>query len=389
MDILTTMKQFFLITFFQLVIYSSIAQNSAVTNASLYLQQGDITKAKLEIDKACTNEKTMSQSKTWYYRGMVYKGIFESNKPEVKSLHDAPLKEAGQSFLKSIDLDPSGGEFASKSRTELTIVYTLLVNKGVELYENADHFKALSYFNQAQQVNPFDTTAFIYALYSAEEMDSPELVKEYCNKLVQLKSKNPYPYYRLIDIEFNQEKHPDKAFQYSDKAVELFPNNADLLLQRADMMVRMNRGKEAADIVEKIKAKYPNNIDYIIQLAAIYDKTKQPEKAVLNYKEALSKDSLNYIANFNMAIIGIQEAKKQEKRIFRSDSLAKANNKTGKPWTPDITKDVERQKLNSILTETQVYYNRASKHTKDVSERKRLEMILAETTRLRNTYLLK
>ncbi|MFN8415736.1 MAG: hypothetical protein U0U66_05340 [Cytophagaceae bacterium] len=383
------MKKIFLLTLFSIFTFTSFAQNSAVNNAALYLQQGDIAKAKVEIDKATTNEKTMSQSKTWYYRGMVYKGIYESKKPEVKSLNDAPLKEAGKSFLKSIDLDPSGGEFASKSRTELTIVYSLLVNKGVELYENADHFNALSYFSQAQQVNPFDTTAYIYALYSAEEMESPELVKEYCTKLVSLKSKNPYPYYRLIDIEFNQEKHPDKAFQYSDKAVELFPNNADLLLQRADMMVRMNRGKEAADIVEKIKAKYPTNIDYIIQLAVIYDKTKQIDKAKLNYKEALSKDSLNFIANFNMAILGIQDAKKQEKRIFSSDSLAKANNKTGKPWAPDITKDIERQKLNSILSETQVYYNRAARHVKDVSERKRLEMILAEMTRLRSTYLVK
>jgi tetratricopeptide (TPR) repeat protein len=381
------MKRFYGLTLFFIFTLTTLAQNSAVTNAALYLQQGDIAKAKIEIDKAAANDKTMSQSKTWYYRGMIYKGIFESKKPEVKSLYDAPLKEAGKSFLKAIDLDPSGGEFASKSRTELTIVYSLLVNKGVELYENADHFNALSYFSQAQQVNPFDTTAYIYALYSAEEMDSHELVKEYCTQLIKLKSKNPYPYYRLIDIEFNQEKHPDKAFQYSDKAVELFPNNADLLLQRADMMVRMNRGKEAADIVEKIKAKYPNNIDYIIQLAVIYDKTKQTDKAKLNYKEALSKDSLNFIANFNMAILGIQDAKKQEKKILSSDSLAKANNKTGKPWVPEVGKDVERQKLSYIISETQVYYNRAAKHVKDVSERKRLEMILAEMNRLRSSYL--
>ncbi|MCU0416571.1 MAG: hypothetical protein MUE33_05230 [Cytophagaceae bacterium] len=373
--------------FFLGSVFLAVGQNSALTNAALYLQQGDIAKAKIEIDKAVVHEKTMGVSKTWYYKGVIYKAMYESSKKEIQALHPNPLKEASAAFLKSVELDPSGGEFASKSRNELSYVYKMVVNQGVGLYENGDHFNALGYFTQAQQINPYDTTAFVYALYASEEMDSPDLVKEYCTKLVQLKSKNPYPYYRLIDIEFNREKHPDKAFQYSDKAVELFPNNVDLILQRADMMVRMNRGKEAAELVEKIKARYPNNLDYTVQLAVIYDKLKQPDKAKANYKEVLSKDSLHFIANYNMAIMSIQEAKKIEKTIVSADSAARANNKTGKPLVVDISKDAQRQALGQKLSETQVYYVRASKHTKDVSERKRLEMISAEMTRMRATYL--
>ena len=54
------------------------AQTSAVTNAILNQRSGLLDKARIEIDKAILNEKTVGKAKTWFTRGQIYEGMLES-----------------------------------------------------------------------------------------------------------------------------------------------------------------------------------------------------------------------------------------------------------------------------------------------------------------------
>ncbi|HEY8401230.1 MAG TPA: hypothetical protein VIK89_08215, partial [Cytophagaceae bacterium] len=95
------------------------AQNSAVTNAILYHKDGELDKAKENIDGASSNEKTSGQAKTWYYKGVIYSDIAHSTNPAYQSLSSEPLKIAYESYVKAQELDPKKGEYYKLSGQKL------------------------------------------------------------------------------------------------------------------------------------------------------------------------------------------------------------------------------------------------------------------------------
>ena len=82
------------------------AQSSKVVTAYNYLKDNDYLKAKEHIDAAAQHKKTSTWSKTWYYRGMIYQGIYSSQEETYASLNkwDA-LREAFISLKKARELN--------------------------------------------------------------------------------------------------------------------------------------------------------------------------------------------------------------------------------------------------------------------------------------------
>ena len=81
------------------------AQVATLTNAILYRNDGYLIKAKEEIDKACVNEKTISMSKTWFYKGIIYMELYKASSEEAKATDYMSLTEAANAFKKAVDLD--------------------------------------------------------------------------------------------------------------------------------------------------------------------------------------------------------------------------------------------------------------------------------------------
>ena len=59
------------------------AQNDAVTNAFFFNKDGELDKAKEEIDRAAAHEKTKDKPKTWYFRGLIYENILNTKMVEL------------------------------------------------------------------------------------------------------------------------------------------------------------------------------------------------------------------------------------------------------------------------------------------------------------------
>src|SRR5687767_5296244 len=69
------MKKVFLTLVAAGSMHLAFAQNSAVTQAAIYLKSGTLDKAKTEIDKAVVHEKTAANAKAWFIKGEVYGGM--------------------------------------------------------------------------------------------------------------------------------------------------------------------------------------------------------------------------------------------------------------------------------------------------------------------------
>ena len=90
-----------------LVSFSTIAfsQSNQVQNASNYLRNKEIDKAKVSADAAAVHETTMNNPKLWKYRGQIYQEIYFSKDPLVKNLDAEAEEKALDSYIKCLKND--------------------------------------------------------------------------------------------------------------------------------------------------------------------------------------------------------------------------------------------------------------------------------------------
>ena len=91
-----------------LISIGGYSQSSKRTSAYMYMQNGQLDKAKESIDEAVQHEKTMTDPKTWLYRGMIYYEIARSPLDIYKNL-DNRLKTLRAQRLRQIIEAGEGG----------------------------------------------------------------------------------------------------------------------------------------------------------------------------------------------------------------------------------------------------------------------------------------
>ena len=80
-------------------------RHKAIEIANAILEEGKLDEAKANIDLAATNEKMMTDAKTWYYRGLIYASIDTTSNEAHKALATDAYKTAIESFKKADELN--------------------------------------------------------------------------------------------------------------------------------------------------------------------------------------------------------------------------------------------------------------------------------------------
>lgn len=288
-------------------LHTASAQNSAVTNAILFQRQGTLDKARTEIDKAITNEKTQGKAKTWYTRGEIYEGMVASPIYGKALGPGEGTKVAYESYSKAVSLEGKDSEYGKMATQKLDGLYGLALNAGVESYNGKDFDKAIESYRMAQQIRPQDSTAYLYAAYAAEAKQDFGSAKEMYGKLQSIGYKSPQMYGRLLQIA-RQEKDDAAARKVIQDALVAYPNNKGFMLEDLNMELSAGRGKEAISKIEKAIAADPKNSNLYAVLGSVYDQDKQPAKALEAYKKAVEVDPNNFDANFNLGVYNYNKA---------------------------------------------------------------------------------
>jgi tetratricopeptide (TPR) repeat protein len=311
------MKKSILILFSLLAVSVTYAQKSAVTNAVLYHQENQLDKATSEINKAIEHEKTSQESKTWYYRGLIYQSIIKTQDHNFKAIADNPEKIALESFQKSMTLDPKKGEYYKLSQQNMATLYPDFINKGYGFYNTSNFAEALACFESAQEVNPGDTTGYIYAMYAAEELQRYDLISQYISKLEAINYKNPQLYLQKISIASISDNNPIKALEISKKALSEFPGNPDLLEAQTNILLDLKKNDEALNNLKVLTALQPQNPQYLLVLASVYNQKNDPTNALSNYKKVLSLQPDNFNALYSTAVIYYDKGKNLYQEIHQ------------------------------------------------------------------------
>lgn len=136
---------FVLISIFVMLTGNSFAQQKAVREALKALQTEDLATAKAFIDSACQHTETKDSASTWYYRGFVYKKIY--NNQEKSDKQSVARDEAISSFERFFELDSKSElyETAYKSTKYLASTY---YNDAATSLNPKDYDSALSNFEK-------------------------------------------------------------------------------------------------------------------------------------------------------------------------------------------------------------------------------------------------
>jgi len=290
-------------------VITSFAQSSAVTNAILYHKDGELDKAKENIDKALEDEKSKTHPKTWYYRGMIYTDILVSKDAKYKTLATDPEVTAQESFQKAMELDDKKGEYYQLSEKKLNELWGEVINKGIAQYEAGNYSDAIKNYEVSMKIKPADTTAYVYAIYAAEESKNNTLIKQYLTKLESIGYKSPYLYRKQIQIAEQDEKNSAKALEAANKGLATYPGNQELLFDRAILYTHMTQYKSGLTDIQTLLQKNPVNIDYLTFAGSLSQKAGEVDNAMNYYNTVLKEEPKNFAANYNMSVIYYNKGK--------------------------------------------------------------------------------
>jgi tetratricopeptide (TPR) repeat protein len=281
---------------------------------------GKLDDAKNQIDKAIVNDKQSGKSKTWFYRGEIYRGIAADPTGVYTKLDTNAVQVAYEAYKKAQELEP-GSTFAKQAAEKQAELMGVAINQGAAKFQANDYPGAARAFEMARQLNPKDTTAALYAAYSYINMQDKELYPKAIDALqvmVDNNSPNPANYVTLIDL-LQATEQVDRAIAVSNTAIERFPDKKDIRDKQFNLYISGNKTDEAkANLLEAVKRE-PNNATYLKNLGILYDQSGEKEKAVEYYEKALAVDPTSYDANFNLGVLHYNKGADLSKKIRDMD----------------------------------------------------------------------
>lgn len=125
--------------------------------------------------------------------------------------------------------------------------------------------------------------------------------------------KSPLIYYNLSNI-YSHRKNPKLAGQYMDLYLGKRPSDADALLAKARMEVDRGNYNKAIELLEKSLEHKKDNLKARLLLAELYDKTKQKDKARVQYEAIVKLAPKSHTAHFNLGTYYLEKGQYKRAR---------------------------------------------------------------------------
>jgi tetratricopeptide (TPR) repeat protein len=290
----------------------AFGQKALRTTAFNNLRKGELDKAMQNIEPTILDATTMSDPKTWFYRGNIYLQIHMSENPAFKALDKNALNKAYESYQQMLKLDEKK-EYYTETIQNLFIISEQFYNEGVKNFtlEPPDFASAFAAFEKSAKVNEsygnVDTLAMFNAALSAENAKDFPNAKLYYNKVKELNYPQPLIYNSLANIHL-EEKDTAAAVAILIEGRKIYPDNFNLLIAETNIYLSSKQNDKAmANLVEAIKTDPENpTIHYAVGVNyALMGDIPGAEKA---YLKAVELNADYFEANYNLGALYVNEA---------------------------------------------------------------------------------
>lgn len=310
------------------------AQKGKVRRANSYYKSGKLDVAKSSIDDALNNEDCQKWEKTFYVKGLIYQGIFESPLAQFKNLSKDPLNIAWDAYQKLIEMDRKG-----RYKDELITQYKNLIidftNDGVDGYNTSNFEKAYKSFARVIEIRNSDIlkgspdaivdTAIIFnaALSAQRAKLYPEAEKFYRKALEY--NYDPAKTYSMLYSVIKDQGKKEEALLLLQKGYELYPDNSFLLIELINHYLLGGEPEKAEGYLDAAIKQDPNNASFYRAKGTLYEKTKQLDKAQEMYKKTLEIDPKDFYAQYGIANFMLTKVVELHNKVNSIENAKKYN----------------------------------------------------------------
>jgi predicted Zn-dependent protease len=288
-------------------------QSIQVQNMINYLRTKELDKAKASADAAAVHESTKNSSKMWMNRGNVYKAIYSDTSQKVRDLDAEAIEKALDAYINCLKFDK---DVIYKDEVKGSLVQTTaaLNNKANYYKQNKLYDNALKCYDLLETSLPYDFDGGIKRnnvtkeklLYNKFEVyknsGNKEKTKEYANKLIESKYKEPKIYTDMVKISMF-DKDTAAALNYIEKGKILFEDNMELIASELDIYMARKKTDVLKDKLNKAIEVSPDNEVLHFVLANLYKGTNQFAESEKEYLKCIELKSDYEPANYNLAVL--------------------------------------------------------------------------------------
>ncbi len=311
------MKKIILTFTVTLMAFTLMAQKAQRTSAYMYNKNGQFDKAKEAIDAAIEHEKTKDDSKTWFYRGIIYSNIALS--AETAEIDSEALEKSLESFEKAMVLDPEDKlRQMNEIGPRIEWIGGQYFSNGVDAF-NENNFDAASVqfkkaFDVAQSIQKLDTLALLNAGLAAIRGDDYQNALTYYNNLIDLNIIEP-DVYRYKAAAYRGLGDTDEMMKTIADGRKVYPDDAGLMLEEINAYLAIGQGEKVVDDLKLLVEQDPENSSIFFVLGTIYgDETNEKmfslDTAEEYYTKALAVNPDYYDAVYNLGALYINESNK-------------------------------------------------------------------------------
>lgn len=305
-----------------LVSVVAFGQKGSVTKADSYRIKEEYSSAKAEIDVAITIEKNAAKSRTWFVRGQIYEAIAKSTDMAINSIDPDALTKSMEAYNKVFEMEKENSNYYGLATINVDALWGDFLNKGGNAYGEEDYAVALSNFEKGLVVKPGDSTTLLYAGAAAQQLDNKEKTIAYYSEMVDKNYASESVYSTLIYM-YRVTDQNEIALKTTIAAKEAFPDNKTFASEELSLLMILNKlGEAKTKLIAAIKED-PSVINNHLNLAVLYDnegtkliadgKVKEGnqklDSAKASYGNALELEADNYVANYNLGAILVNNAK--------------------------------------------------------------------------------
>lgn len=263
----------------------AFAQRDKLTKALRYYQAGSLDTAKMLIDSAAFHPETSKDASTWYYRGYIYKDIY--NQRDKANKQSQIRLESVNSFLKQMELD-TAKSLRENVEKNINYIATTIYNDAATSINITEYPIAIANFDKYKQIiRKIDSTrAFtdleiqlhsaLGSIYMQIYENDREKYKDFFDK-----SKNSFLFVIELDSN-NYTANYNMGILYYNEAVNIIKGldpDIDLITLELIQEETVDLFKKALPFMLKARDLNPKRKETLIGLSGIYFSLNELEKS--------------------------------------------------------------------------------------------------------------
>jgi len=293
---------------------------------------------------------------------------------EVRKARPEPIYTAYEAYMKAHELDPEG-KLNKKLKEKLSILKdgNHLFSVGLFSYSSGDYATCLKYFEAIQTINdlPFinvsDSSILLNCGVMAMKSKNMDKAKKYFSIAAERKIGGAGLYLDICKI-YKESGDTSGAIETLKKGIDKYPKEAgNMIAEMVNIYLASGKNKEAMDYLTKAIELQPTNATYHFALGALYDQTKQQDKAIASYQKAIDLDPLYVDAYLNAGAsfynAGIEHFKianetKDDKVYEAEKKIALDYYSKSIPYlekVKEVSKN-KKEKIDALFSLKQIYY---------------------------------